>query len=598
MLDDIDARLQPPRRLTRWARRLGALVRGRGRLPILHDARYRLPITSLNARHGVEVRRADFVVWYLTISGLVPTSQVRAPEPVSYTDIARVHTEDLLRRLTDGPALAQVFHTDPHELRVEDVMLSVRLACGGTLDGARLALERGGPVLNTLGGFHHAGPDTVGGLCPLNDIAIAVATLRAEGLTAPVAVLDLDAHPPDGTAACLEGDEATWIGSLSGSDWGPVPGADETVLPRGCDDDTYLTALRDLLGRMPRAALVFVIAGGDVIDGDRMGQLGLSPDGVRRRDLTVHHALRDTPSVWVPGGGYSSDAWRLLAGTGLVLAGYGRRRIPDDVSPEDLQYDRIARSLDRSRLQGTDAEHDWLDAAELEAELGLQRPPPRLLGTYTVEGLRYAFDAYGILGQLRRLGYDDFRVTIDRAGVGERLRLYGRDEYGVEGLLMEAVVELRHALGRPVLFIHWLTLRHPRGTFVEARPRLPGQDVPGLGMSLEAVELLERATRRVGAEGLAMVPSFFHTAWPPKPGAHFVDAERQGRYEALVRDLGGLGRAGVSQALSQGRVRLDGRPYTWEATEMVSWLDGERRLDPDVVERERERVRFTVAPGG
>jgi len=528
----------------------------------------------------------------------VPQESVRVPTPVGYADLARVHTDAYLMRLTDGSALAEIFSADAYELQVESVMTSIRLACGATLQGARRAMVELGPVLTTLGGFHHAFPDKGGGLCPVNDIAVAIAALRAEGFSGQVVVLDLDAHPPDGTAACLRNDERVWIGSLSGSDWGPVEGADETVLPEGCDDDTYLLALRGLLSRAPRAHLAFVIAGGDVLAGDRFGRLGLTIDGARRRDLTVLRALGATPSVWMPGGGYSAESWRVLAGTGLALAGYGRREIPADAAPEDLQFDRIARALDRSRLTGRqEDEQDWFGARELEVELGVRRPgPTRLLGTYTTEGLRYAMDSYGLLAQLERLGYADFRFGIDKVPVGERMRAWGRDERGVEHLLAEVVVERRELDERPVLFVHWLTLRHPAGTFGDARPRLPGQEVPGLGLAPEATELLERTARRIGAEGIAMVPSFYHTAWPSNAHVRFVDDAREGRYEALVRDLGHLGRAEVSRALETGRVRLDGEPYAWEATEMVYWLDGRSESEPEVT-AERDRVRFTLAEG-
>jgi hypothetical protein len=47
----------------------------------------------------------------------------------------------------------------------------------------------------------------------------AIAAVRADGFSGRVLVLDLDAHPPDGLAACLAGDPSCVIGSISGSDW-------------------------------------------------------------------------------------------------------------------------------------------------------------------------------------------------------------------------------------------------------------------------------------------------------------------------------------------------------------------------------------------
>ncbi len=47
--------------------------------------------------------------------------------------------------------------------------------------------------------------------------------------------------------------------------------------------------------------------------------------------------------------------------------------------------------------------------------------------------------------------------------------------------------------------------------------------------------------------------------------------------------------------MAAGRVRLDGKPYTWEADEMAYWLRAEGAPGTEVAE-ERERARFTVAP--
>ena len=580
----------------RWARRVGRAVRGDGALAVWYDPAFRLPIPSLGARHGLEPRRADFAVWYVTLEGWLAESDLRHPEQARYADLARVHTEELLAGLADGATLARVFHADPAELRVDQVMGAIRLAVGATMAAARYALAERAPALTLLGGFHHAFPDKAGGLCPVNDLAVAIAALRADGFGGQVAVLDLDAHPPDGTAACLAGDASTWIGSISGSDWGPLARVDETVLPAGSGDAAYLDALDALLGRMPRADLAFVIAGGDVLAGDRFGLLGLTEEGARERDRRVHRALQGVGAVWTPGGGYTDRAWRVLAGTALVLLDRGRAPIPE-IDPLDLRYSRVARRLDPRALSG---DEDALDLSDLEVELGVRAPgSDRLLGHYTHEGVLHALSAYGVLGHLERLGYGAFRASNEPASGGQRLRIFGRDPAGAEHLLGETVLERQRLSGRPVVFVHWLTLRHPAATFGGARPPLPGQEVPGLGLSLEAVELLARAAERTGAEGVAFRPSFLHTAWSPGVVTRFVDPAREARFEALIRDLGHLGRYELSVLLQQGRVCLDGRPYAWEPDPMVAWLADPPPLPPEVA-RVRDEARFTLAdpPGG
>ncbi|MGC3996681.1 MAG: hypothetical protein QM767_03780 [Anaeromyxobacter sp.] len=117
---------------------------------------------------------------------------------------------------------------------VDEVMTTARLACGGTLAAAREALRTRGPAINLLGGFHHAGPGTAGGFCPVNDVAVARATRARRGCGGRVAVLDLDAHPPDGIAQLPRAGPAPldWLCSPA-SDWGALSGVDETVLPEG-----------------------------------------------------------------------------------------------------------------------------------------------------------------------------------------------------------------------------------------------------------------------------------------------------------------------------------------------------------------------------
>jgi len=531
------------------------------------------------------------VLWHLQRRRLVADSEVRTPSRIAYRDLARVHDPDYLRTLGQPETLAPIFGADAWDMPVDEVMNTIRLGCGGTLGAARTALRTSGPTLNLLGGFHHAYRDRGAGLCPVNDIAIALAVLRDEGFAGRAVVIDLDAHPPDGTADCLEGDDAAWIGSLSGSNWGELPGVDETVLP-DATDVPYLEALDELLERMPLPDLAFVIAGGDVLHDDRFGLLDLTLDGVRERDRRVARALDGVASVWLPGGGYHESSWKALAGTAMVLANRPRMAVPREIDPLDFHYAQIYTSLG-----GTVFESDpWLTEEDL-AELGLggRAAPHKLLGYYTAEALEYAFSEYDLLDHLRRLHYRDLQVEIGRATTGDQLRLTG--SYGGERhLLIELVVSKELVAGRPVLYVNWLTLRHPIARFSARRPRLPGQEVPGLGLAREAGELLALMAQRLDLEGVAFRPAWYHTAYASRDYFQFTDAARQGRFEALMRDLADRSLLEVTRLLADEQVRMNGEPYAWESDDMVLWLIESPRPDPEAVRAERERVRFTVAP--
>jgi hypothetical protein len=282
----------------------------------------------------------------------------------------------------------------------------------------------------------------------------------------------------------------------------------------------------------------------------------------------------------------------------MALAAGSAAPIPDGYDPLSERYAAIMRDLTPSEL----GESGDLTAEELEESLGLRRSGPRLLlGLYTASGLEQGLHRLGILDTLKRLGYRDLRVVIDSTGLGDRLRLHATAA-GQDHLLVEAIVEKRRIRGIVVLFIHWLSLRNPLARFSELRPQLPGQEVPGLGLAREAGTLLARMAIRLGVAGVAFRPSHYHLAYTARHDFAFVDPARQGRFEAMVRDLAAVPLLEATHAVADGRVLLNGQPYTWEADEMAYWL---RELPLDDEERLREAARsaFTletrsVTPGG
>jgi acetoin utilization deacetylase AcuC-like enzyme len=550
---------------------------------VFYDRAYRLPIPVLEGTAGSTLRRADDVAWYLLDRKIVRPRDLRAPPRATYEAMARVHSASYLESLGRAETLARIFAVDPSEVPVDEVMASIRLACGGTIAAARAAVAKRGPTMNLFGGFHHAAPDRGAGFCAVNDIAIAIRTLRAEGWSGRIVILDLDAHPPDGTAACLVDEPDVWIGSISGADWGPLPGfVDETVLPEGTGDARYLATLTALLQRMPRPALAFVICGGDVLEGDTLGRLGLTLEGTRERDLRVEQALRGRASVWLPAGGYHESSWRVLATAGLIISGARRTRIPAEIDPIASRYAQISGRLQPARLVGDLS----LTAEDLEGELGgtPQKRGGRLLDYYSAEGVEYALHELGVLGVIRRHGYGPLRVVVDKASEGDRVRVLGWAA-GEEHALLECVLARQRVSERDVLYVHWLTLRHPRASFEAKRPQLPGQEVPGLGLGREIYEALTRIAVRLGLAGLALRPAWYHVAYVGRSRFRFVDPERDARFNAMVRDLGGESMAAVSRAAATGRVLRDGAPYVWEPDLLVAWLEPPGEPTPPAPDR-------------
>jgi acetoin utilization deacetylase AcuC-like enzyme len=182
----------------------------------------------------------------------------------------------------------------------------------GTVAAARVALADG-IACNLAGGTHHASAAEGSGFCVFNDIAVAARLLQREGLVERVVIVDLDVHQGDGTASIFAGDPTVFTFSMHGAKNFPFRkqrSALDVELADGCGDTEYLATLAEHLPRVldqARAQIAFFQAGVDPLDGDSLGRLKLSLDGLRRRDRFVLESARDLglPIVTTLGGGYA-----------------------------------------------------------------------------------------------------------------------------------------------------------------------------------------------------------------------------------------------------------------------------------------------------
>lgn len=200
----------------------------------------------------------------------------------------------------------------------EAVALRAVAVPGGTYLTAKLA-QRHGFAANTAGGSHHALHDTGAGYCVFNDLAIAANRLAGEGER--VLIVDCDVHQGDGTAALMAGrpDVATY--SIHAEKNFPVRKACSTLdigLPDGADDVAYMDALTTSLPGLVTdfaPTLILYQAGVDSWEGDRLGRLKLSREGLVVRDKWIASLARarSMPLASALGGGYGVDAMEVSA---------------------------------------------------------------------------------------------------------------------------------------------------------------------------------------------------------------------------------------------------------------------------------------------
>jgi acetoin utilization deacetylase AcuC-like enzyme len=243
--------------------------------------------------------------------GTVP--HVEDPPRVGAEDLARVHDAEYVSGLMRGTLPDAAWRRLGFPWSPGLVERSLR-ATGGTLAAARAAREDG-VAMNLAGGTHHAFADRGEGFCVFNDVAVAVRTLQADGAIRRAAVVDLDVHQGNGTHAIFADDPAVTTFSMHGARNYPfhkVAGDLDLELADGTGDDEYLdrlaAALPALLARA-EADLVFYLAGADCHEGDRLGRLKLTFDGLARRDRFVLDTCRAVglPVCIVIAGGYGRD---------------------------------------------------------------------------------------------------------------------------------------------------------------------------------------------------------------------------------------------------------------------------------------------------
>jgi acetoin utilization deacetylase AcuC-like enzyme len=148
-----------------------------------------------------------------------------------------------------------------------------------------------------------------------NDLAVAILALRRDGLAARAAVIDLDVHQGDGTAAIFEHDPAVLTLSLHGANNFPFRKRRSRIdiaLPDRTADAEYLHHLQQVLPEVIafRPDVIFYQSGVDSLAGDRLGRLALTVDGLKQRDQMVLETSRGIPLVVTLGGGYADPIER------------------------------------------------------------------------------------------------------------------------------------------------------------------------------------------------------------------------------------------------------------------------------------------------
>ncbi|MBG9387347.1 histone deacetylase family protein [Caenimonas aquaedulcis] len=269
----------------------------------------------------------------------LPSVRLGQALPATDGELALVHTPAYIQSIADGTL-------DPRAMREigfpwsEAMAERARRSVGATISACRASL-REGVSANIAGGTHHSYADKGGGFCVFNDAAVASRLMQAEWARSHarplrVAIVDLDVHQGNGTARIFRGDPSVFTLSMHGQKNFPFRKEESDLdvdLPDGCGDEEYLHALDLALDELDRRfdpGLVIYLAGADPHEGDRLGRLKLTWDGLEARDRRVFDWAwqRRVPLAFAMAGGYGTrieDTVQVQVNTFRVAARYHER---------------------------------------------------------------------------------------------------------------------------------------------------------------------------------------------------------------------------------------------------------------------------------
>jgi acetoin utilization deacetylase AcuC-like enzyme len=235
------------------------------------------------------------------------------PEIIDLKLVLKAHSKsylDSLLNLTLDPKAARKIG---FPLSAELVERELRIA-QGTIVGCQKALESG-IAFNIAGGTHHAFSGHGEAFCLLNDQAIAAHYLLDEKLATKILIVDLDVHQGNGTAEIFRNNNQVFTFSMHGKTNYPFKKelSDLDIpLDDGTKDALYLSIVSDILPKLieqQKPDFIFYLAGVDILETDKLGKLGCTIEGCKKRDELVLTICKEKniPVQVSMGGGYSPE---------------------------------------------------------------------------------------------------------------------------------------------------------------------------------------------------------------------------------------------------------------------------------------------------
>ncbi|KAL6888910.1 hypothetical protein ACP4OV_009936 [Aristida adscensionis] len=282
------------------------------KVPVVYSPAYDIEFNGMEKQHPFDSAKWGRVRSFLVEAGILQSDRIVEPLEASEDDLLVVHSESYLNSLKSSEKVARIIEV------------------GGSVLSAKLALERGWSI-NIGGGFHHCSANEGGGFCAYADISLCIHFAFVRLNISRVMIIDLDAHQGNGHEKDFSSDGRVYTLDIYNSgiypfDYVAKQYIDQKVeLDSGTKTEDYLEYLDNALMVAEtrfQPQLIVYNAGTDILDGDPLGRLKVSPEGVAIRDEKVfrfakHH---NVPLVMLTSGGYMKSSARVIADSIINLS--------------------------------------------------------------------------------------------------------------------------------------------------------------------------------------------------------------------------------------------------------------------------------------
>lgn len=207
-----------------------------------------------------------------------------------------------------------------------------------------------------------------------------------------------------------------------------------------------------------------------------------------------------------------------------------------------------------------------------------ERKENLFLGRYTISQVYFILERKGFIDFAKNKGLYPILFDLSwKDAFTQNLKIYFREKKEnnmiVDLILKEQPLSLKFpdlsSKEFIFLFIEWLCIQNPLSSFTKDRPRLPGQQYPGLRLGDRLWGIFNLLVRFLQIDGVMIMPKFLHNAIMYRRLFNFFNPAKEGEIQAILRDIGNYHLSILAWASYHGCIFEEKETFEWEAEPQI-----------------------------